>query len=98
MAGRLVFALAIYIALTELAFCEEVSDHTGTMFYVKCKQRVSVFHRGIQTRENGMKNERKARVFYCFREFGSPDEIQERSCLHNISNENISLAVQFIKR
>ena len=28
------FALAIYIALTELAFCEEVSDHTGTMFYV----------------------------------------------------------------
>lgn len=34
MAGRLVFVLAIYTALTELAFCEEVSDHTGTMFYV----------------------------------------------------------------
>ena len=28
----------------------------------------------------------------------SPDETRETSCLHNISNENISLAVQFIKR
>ena len=45
-----------------------------------------------------MKHEREARVFYCFREFGSPDETRETSCLHNISNENISLAVQFIKR
>ena len=64
--------------------------------YVICKQRV--FHQGIQTRENGMKHEREARVFYCFRVFGSPDETRETSCLHNISNENISLAVQFIKR
>ena len=45
-----------------------------------------------------MKHEREARVFYCFRVFGSPDETRETSCLHNISNENISLAVQFIKR
>ena len=39
-------------------------------YYVICKQRVSVFHQGIQTRENGMKHEREARVFYCFRVFG----------------------------
>ena len=45
-----------------------------------------------------MKHEREARVFYCFQVFGSPDESRETSCLHNISNENISLAVQFIKR
>ena len=45
-----------------------------------------------------MKHEREARVFYCFGVFGSPDETRETSCLHNISNENISLAVQFIKR
>ena len=37
-------------------------------------------------------------MFYCFRVFGSPDDTRETSCLHNISNENISLAVQFIKR
>jgi hypothetical protein len=37
---------------------------------VICKQRVWVFHQGIQTRENGMKHEREARVFYCFRVFG----------------------------
>ena len=29
-----------------------------------------MFHQGIQTRENGMKHEREARVFYCFRVFG----------------------------
>ena len=57
-----------------------------------------MFHQGIQTRENGMKHEREARVFYCVRVFGSPDDTRETSCLHNISNENISLAVQFIKR
>ena len=45
-----------------------------------------------------MKHEREARVFYCFQVFGSPDDTRETSCLHNISNENISLAVQFIKR
>ena len=45
-----------------------------------------------------MKQEREARVFYCFRVFGSPDKTGETSCSHNISNENISLAVQFIKR
>ena len=43
-----------------------------------------------------MKHEREARVFYCFRVFGSPDESRETSCLHNISNENISLAVQLL--
>ena len=41
---------------------------------VICKQRVWVFHQGIQTRENGVKHEREARVFYCFRVFGSPDD------------------------
>ena len=45
-----------------------------------------------------MKHEREALVFYCFRVLGSPDETQETSCLHNISNEKISLAVKFIKR
>ena len=29
-----------------------------------------MFHQGIQTRENCMKHEREARVFYCFRVFG----------------------------
>ena len=29
-----------------------------------------------------MKHEREARVFYCFRVFGSPDETRETSCLH----------------
>ena len=29
-----------------------------------------MFHQGIQTRENGMKHEREARVFYFFRVFG----------------------------
>ena len=46
-----------------------------------------MFHQGIQTRENGMKHKREARVFYCFRVFGSPDDTRETSCLHNISNE-----------
>ena len=45
-----------------------------------------------------MEHEREARVFYRFRVFGAPDDTRETSCLHNISNENISLAVQFIKR
>ena len=53
---------------------------------------------GMKHEREGMKHEREARVFYCFRVFGSPDESRETSCLHNISNENISLAVQFIKR
>ena len=29
-----------------------------------------------------MKYEREARVFYCFRVFGSPDGTRETSCLH----------------
>ena len=58
-----------------------------------------MFHQGIQTRENGMKHEREAPAsVLLFSSVWSPDETRETSCLHNISNENISLAVQFIKR
>ena len=54
-----------------------VHGYIFVLFFLKitkcdviCKQRVCVFHQGIQTQENGMKHEREARVFYCFRVFG----------------------------
>ena len=57
----------------------------------ECFIRGSKHEKTVETRA------RSASVLL-FSSVWSPDETRETSCLHNISNENISLAVQFIKR
>ena len=85
-----------WITTFEISFSGSSDTNRGSLCYMSTTS-LSVSSGDPNTRKRYETRARSASVLL-FSSVWSPDETRETSCLHNISNENISLAVQFIKR